>query len=117
MKKQGLIILGCLILNMGVFAQSGRDLYNKELSFTTENDAYLLRKADAYYTNGFFVKETRALESKGRKLIRSFEFGQMIYTPLKEAYTSAKDIDRPYCGYLFVKLDQAFFPDAGTVVQ
>ena len=119
MKKQGLIILvWCLLLTMVSYAQSvNRDPFNKEISFTTENDAYLLKKADAYYTNGFFVKETRAIERRGMKLIRSFEFGQMIYTPLKEAYTSVKDIDRPYCGYLFAKLDQTSFPEVGSVLQ
>ena len=91
--------------------------YNKEISFSIENDAFLFNKADAYYTNGVFFKATKAFEKKGLKTIRSVELGQMIYTPLIRLTQTPKDIDRPYCGYLFVKLNQAVFAKNGGIWQ
>lgn len=85
------------------------EMFRKELSFTTENDAYLLQKRDAYYTNGMFVTLRTSVEKKGSKLISSFELGQMIYTPLIRKTATPADIDRPYCGQLFFKYGQTRF--------
>ncbi len=92
-------------------------MFRKELSFTTENDAYLLLKRDAYYTNGMIVSLRTSGEKKGGKLIRSFGVGQMIYTPLIRKTASPADIDRPYCGQLFFKYSQIRFPKNEAVLQ
>src|ERR1700737_1610347 len=55
------------------------DFYSKELSFTTDNDAYLLQNRDAYYTNGFFIRLTNTGQKKGNKKPRKYELGQMMY--------------------------------------
>jgi lipid A 3-O-deacylase len=80
-----------------------------ELAFTSENDAYLFRRHDAYYTNGVFMRFTSAGLRKSRKIIRSYEAGQLIYTPLIRKTQTAADIDRPYCGYLFGKYSRSAF--------
>jgi hypothetical protein len=118
MMKPYLLVFFCCFSNCAINAQSkSGEAYNKELSFTIENDAFLLNKADAYYTNGIFLKETRALERKGLKKLRSLELGQMLYTPLIRLTQTAKDIDRPYCGYLFLKLNQTEFAKNGGIWQ
>lgn len=88
-----------------------------EFSFTTDNDAYLFQKKDAYYTNGFFFNWRAAFERKGVKNINTYELGQMIYTPLIRKSASTADIDRPYCGYLFFRYDRTRFPDPESVLQ
>jgi lipid A 3-O-deacylase len=105
-------LLGTICCLMGLAAQAQEtklDFYRSELSFTNENDAYLFQKKDANYSNGFFVKFMKAGEKRGNKITRSYELGQMIYTPLIRKTTKLTDIDRPYCGYLFFKYGQTGF--------
>jgi len=92
-------------------------LFRKELSFTTENDAYLFQKKDAYYTNGVFLGLTKAGTYNGGKLIHSYQAGQMIYTPLSRKVGVLEDIDRPYCGLLFIKYSQTRFHKNGSLFQ
>lgn len=94
-----------------------RAFFRSELTFATDNDAFLLQKHDAFYSNGFFLKLAKAGEKKGNKHIRSFELGQMIYTPLSRKTESIADIDRPYCGYLFLKYNQAQFLPKKSILQ
>lgn len=107
----------CLPVGMVPAQNKNPGMFRKELSFTTENDAYLLLKRDAYYTNGMIVSLRTSGEKKGGKLIRSFGVGQMIYTPLIRKTASPADIDRPYCGQLFFKYSQIRFPKNEAVLQ
>jgi len=91
--------------------------YAKEISFTTENDAYLFQSKDAYYTNGVFFAFRSAREKKGRKLIQGLELGQMIFTPMIRKTEGPSDIDRPYCGYLFLQYNQTRFTSKRSVLQ
>lgn len=77
--------------------------YGKEWAFSIENDAFLLKFSDAYYTNGIFLRYSKAGTSVNRKRIHQFELGQQIFTPLSK---SASNIDRPYCGFLFTRYSQ-----------
>lgn len=100
-----------------VKAQNNPDYFSKELSFTTENDAYLFQKKDAYYTNGVFFALSKASEKNGRKRVTSYELGQMIFTPVSRANTTPSNIDRPFCGYLFIKVSQTQFQKNDAVVK
>lgn len=91
--------------------------FSHEFSFTTENDAYLFKTDDAYYTNGFFFALKTAKEKNGKKIIRAYELGQKIYTPLIRKTAGPADIDRPYCGYLFIKFNDTHFTEHGDVLQ
>ncbi len=89
----------------------------REISFTTENDAYLLKKSDAYYTNGFIFSLRTAKEKNGQKRIAGYELGQMIFTPLIRKTLGPQDIDRPYCGYLYLNFNQTRFLQKEAVLQ
>ena len=105
-----LLTTGFCMLLWAVQAQQKKlECFTKEWSFTNDNDAYLFQEKDAYYTNGFFLKLTTAGKEEGNKITRSYEIGQMIYTPLLRKTTGPSDIDRPYCGYLFLKYHQSQF--------
>lgn len=88
-----------------------------ELAITTENDAYLFHTGDAYYTNGFFLRFSAATDRNGRKKVRSYEAGQMIFTPLIRKTRTVADIDRPYCGYLFGRYSETSFHAKDAVLQ
>lgn len=108
----------CCFMTYVLNAQHSQpDFFSKELYFTNENDAYLFQKKDANYSNGFFIKYIRAGEKKGNKITRSFELAQMIYTPQIRKTKDITDIDRPYCGYLFMKYGQSSFLRNEQVLQ
>jgi hypothetical protein len=119
MLKRLLIYAGgfCLLVITAKAQNRHPEVFGKELSFTTENDAYLLQKRDAYYTNGLFFSLSKAGEKKGDKLIRSYQVGQMIFTPLSKKTLTPSDIDRPYCGLLFIKYAETRFHKNGSLFQ
>jgi hypothetical protein len=91
--------------------------YTKEFSFKTENDAYLFNLNDSYYTNGFILNYAFMKNQKEKKKIQSLELGQKTFTPsIRETKTSA-DIDRPYCGYLYLNYAQTQFLKKERVLQ
>jgi lipid A 3-O-deacylase len=109
-------VLGSFLLIFVVFGEtplfsqdSLHKKFSKEISFKTENDAYLLSLKDAYYTNGFFINYGWADSKRDGKKIHGLEFGQTIFTPLLRTTQSPKDIDRAYSGYLYLKYSQTHF--------
>ncbi len=115
---KGLLILVFCLWGYQIHAQEIlRDNFSKELSFTNDNDAYLLQKNDAYYTNGLFFSFAKAKEKNGRKLINHFEIGQKIFTPLNRKVENTLQIDRPYCGLLSFKFSQTKFLKDESVWQ
>ncbi len=111
------LLLWSLSLTGKVFSQGNPKNYRKEISFRTDNDAYLLTLKDAYYTNGFFLDYAWASAANKVKKIQRVQLGQMIYTPLKRATFSTNDIDRAYCGYLFLKYQQTSFLNYKTIFR
>jgi lipid A 3-O-deacylase len=117
MLKQ-LLVYGFCIWITGAHAQGVTTVaHAKEVSFTTDNDAYLFQKKDAYYTNGFFFSFKTAYEKNGKKRVQGYELGQMIFTPFIRKTANPSDIDRPYCGYLFLHFNQTRFPGKNSVLQ
>ena len=121
-KKRMLTLLWTMMLCLWVCFSFAQDKMNsphfsREISFTTENDAYLLGKHDAFYTNGVFLRFTKAGSKKGNKIIESWELGQMIYTPLIRKTIVPADIDRPYCGFLFGKYTRSRFLKKDAILQ
>lgn len=117
MRKYLLLYSASLLVSIAATAQNETRHFAREFSFTTENDAYLFRKNDAYYTNGFFFALKTAKERNGKKIISGWELGQMIFTPLIRKTLTPADIDRPYCGYLFLKFSETKFPGNSSVLQ
>ena len=83
--------------------------FTREVSFKTENDAYLFKLNDAYYTNGLMLSYGFVTNSNERKKIHSLELGQKIFTPLIRKTATPADIDRPYCGYTYLNYTQTVF--------
>ncbi len=115
--KRLFILVFCLV-SYGIQAQEiMQESFSKELSFTNDNDAYLLQKNDAYYTNGLFFSYAKAKEKKGRKIINHFEISQKIFTPLDRKVETTLQIDRPYCGLLSLKFSKTKFLKDESVIQ
>jgi hypothetical protein len=90
----------------------------QQVGFTTENDAYLLKLEDAYYSNGIFLHLGYADQSKkNTKRVHRFELGQQIFTPLKRTTRAPADIDRPYAGYTYIQYTRSWFNNEKTVLQ
>ncbi|HEY0677101.1 MAG TPA: lipid A deacylase LpxR family protein [Chitinophagaceae bacterium] len=105
-------VLVMMALSQSLFAQRAPGHYSKEISFTTENDNYLLQKRDGYYTNGFYFSFQHLAGIKKRsagKVIMRYELGQMIFNPYKYSITDPEQMDRPFAGYLFVKASRSGF--------
>ncbi len=101
--------------------------FNKSISIITENDSYLFQGSDRYYTNGLFFQYRTAQIKEGRKNIQQFELGQKIFTPKRKFdandlrfYSNGypvHTIDRPFCGYLFIKYSNAQFLSGTKMYQ
>lgn len=115
--KQNLSIIVFFLLSVNSFAQNKATNYSKEFSFKTENDAYLFNLNDAYYTNGFLLNYAFVKDHNGNKKIHSFELGQKIFTPLIRETNTPADIDRAYCGYLYLNYAQTQFLKKDKVLQ
>lgn len=110
MRRLFLIQALTLLLTLTATAQESEpEVFSREFSFTTDNDAYLFRKNDAYYTNGFFFTLKKAKEKRGLKMVNTWELSQKIFTPLIRKTAGPADIDRPYCGYLALKFSTTYF--------
>lgn len=116
--KKGLLLYGFCLMGLLAGAQKKKTVFfDREITVKTENDAYLFRQNDAYYTNGFFLAVRKALPGKKRKQVEAYELGQAIYTPLKRKTAGPGDIDRPYCGFLFMQYSRTSFSKQGSVLQ
>lgn len=116
-KKIGILIFLMEVSIIGFSQNKSTTNFTKELLFKTENDAYLFNLNDAYYTNGFMLNYNYAQEKKGVKKINSFELGQKIFTPLIRVTNTPADIDRAYCGYLYLKYAQTRFINKDALLQ
>ncbi len=108
-------VLLLLVITCACFGQKAT--YSKQLSFKTDNDAYLLQKKDGYYSNGLFVTLNTASEKNNHKIITSYELGQMIFTPRNVNFFRDGGIDRPFCGYLYLSYNKAIFLPKQQIVQ
>ncbi len=106
-----------LVMCANLMAQTAyRD---QEFSIATENDAYLLKNNDHYYSNGiliyyrfvptpgsFFNKQP----SDSVKSIVEFSLIQKYFTPTNLGLTDPIDFDRPYAGLLTTGVKVTKFP-------
>lgn len=87
-----------------VFAQS----HSTEFGAETDNDSYLLRGSDRYYTDGTFIYYRHALKiqsadstSLANKVL-GFETGQKIFNPQSGFVPGPDYVDRPFAAYLYI---------------
>ncbi|GAA4331144.1 lipid A deacylase LpxR family protein [Mucilaginibacter gynuensis] len=81
--------------------------FKSQIRITSDNDAYISRMKDRYYTNGASLKYTHALNrdkitnpNLAKKIIE-IEGGQQIFNPYSATLKKSRPIDRPFTGYLF----------------
>lgn len=82
--------------------------YKNEFGFSSDNDAYLLRGQDRYYTNGLFINFRHAInEAKiGERLEKKtyeLNVGQRMYNPRSGFAPNPATQDRPFAGYLYAE--------------
>jgi lipid A 3-O-deacylase len=88
----------------GVFAQS----HSTEFGAQTDNDSYLLKGSDRYYTDGTFLYYRHALKIKGgdstllANKVLGFETGQKIFNPQSGFVPGPEYVDRPFAAYLYI---------------
>jgi lipid A 3-O-deacylase len=88
----------------GVFGQS----HSTEFGAQTDNDSYLLKGSDRYYTDGSFLYYRHALKIKSgdstslANKILGFEAGQKIFNPQSGFVPGPEYIDRPFAAYLYI---------------
>jgi hypothetical protein len=105
MIKQSIVIL-LILLHVGeAIAQKQRPVFTKELSLMLDNDAFMLKLKDGYYTNGVFIQVSKAKATNENKKIKRYELAQTMFTTgdRRAVLRNEEDIDRPYCGYLQAK--------------
>lgn len=104
------LLFSLLRLSPG-YTQAVAKPYTKQFSITTENDRYVFKGADGYYTNGLVLGYNRLSKPRGdgQKRINRFELGQQIYMPYDRKIYNPSQIDRPVSGYLFARFTRSMF--------
>src|SRR5690554_2350186 len=103
--------LFCLLFAILFNCAYGQPRIQNEIGFKNDNDVYLMKSKDEYYTNGigFFYK--RAIDSvifsqeKWKNKLWSIGVGHKIYNAYTGDIGSEDDIDRPITGYLYLSGD------------
>ncbi|MFY0591426.1 lipid A deacylase LpxR family protein [Roseivirga sp.] len=102
MYSKGIAFFLCLTISSGLYAQGSYK--NSEFSFTNENDVYLLKDRDKYYSNGLithFRWVPKSFRTDTIKKIVDIEFSQKYYTPQDLLLRRVQNFDRPYAGLLY----------------
>lgn len=89
--------------------QSMAQDFKNEISFKTDNDAYLWNRQDRYYTNGLFIYFRRVLDSLHlgkniEKIQCEISIGQKIFNPISGYRPDPNTQDRPFAGYLYASI-------------
>lgn len=114
-KKKWIGLFLGTVLSGSLLSQDSASFYTKEISFKTENDAYLFQLKDAYYTNGFFLNYQWIKKVAKHKIVEGIELSQQIFTPLDRTAQVPAGIDRPYCGYLYAQYHNTRFSNKAIV--
>ena len=86
------------------FTNYSQNNFSKEINFITDNDLYISKTKDRYYTSGIFLKYRYLSKTKNKNLVKrilEWEIGQEMYTPLKSIVLNISEHDRPFAGYLY----------------
>jgi len=102
MKFTTFFLLICFFGAFNVFSQS----HSTEIGLQNDNDSFLLKGSDRYYTDGFFIYYRHALQISGKNNLANkvlgFEAGQKIFTPQSGFIPKPQYVDRPFAGYLYI---------------
>ena len=83
-----------------------QEKFSKEFSMVTDNDLYISREKDRYYSNGLFLSYSYVPNkfNETHKKIITFTLGHQIYTPFKSTVVNKNSHDRPFAGFLYGQL-------------
>lgn len=113
----------CLSFAISFNCAYGQQKIQSELGFRNDNDVYLMRSQDEYYTNGIGLFYKRAIDSerfsqeKWENKIWSIGVGHKIYNAYTGDIESEDDIDRPITGYLYVNGEMSWYTKREEVVS
>lgn len=105
----------CLLCAVFFNCAYGQQRNHNELGFRNDNDVYLMRSKDEYYTNGIGLFYKRAIDSdrfsqdKWENKLWSVGVGHKIYNAYTGDIESEEDIDRPITGYLYVNGEMSWY--------
>jgi hypothetical protein len=113
MKKVNAFLSVLFILLMSKTIALGQN-FSQEFGFKSDNDSYLLKGQDRYYTNGLFLYLRKAtnqqqLNKKLEKFIYEISAGQKMYNPSSGNRPNPKTHDRPFAALLYVGASTSFF--------
>ena len=106
--------------------QAQQDFFQQEFAIANENDVYVLKNTDRYYSNGIllhfrFLPGGDSWLGKRRNLnnkrIIDIELSQKFYTPVNLTLSDPDDFDRPYAGWLYAGFTIADFPRADQRIE
>ncbi|MEJ5963510.1 lipid A deacylase LpxR family protein [Pedobacter immunditicola] len=97
-----------LILLIFTAVSAHAQTFKNEFGFSSDNDAYLFRGQDRYYTNGLFINFRHAIDEskiaeKLEKKTYELAIGQKIYNPRSGYAPDPATQDRPFAGYLYAE--------------
>src|SRR6476469_1614945 len=115
MKKLFIFFLSVGILQ-SAFGQRLSLTYKKEFRVITDNDAYLLKRKDGYYTNGIFLQYNWA-SRHAVKEVNTIEVGQRMYTSRTHFMKTLSEYDRPFAGYLYAKYQRTVFTKKDNAIR
>lgn len=98
-------LLAPLIFLLGI-APALSQSHSTEIGIENDNDSFLLRGSDRYYTDGFFIYYHKGLAIKNNSAlvnkVLGIEAGQKIFTPQSGYVPGPQYVDRPFAGYLYI---------------
>jgi lipid A 3-O-deacylase len=95
------LFLCFLFFSIALFSQKK---FSKEISFITDNDLYVSKVKDRYYTSGIFLNYRYLSKTKRKnqeKKVFEWQIGHKIFTPFKSVVRSINQHDRPFASYLY----------------
>ena len=90
-----------LLFSLLLFSQ---EKFSKEISFITDNDLYVSKTKDRYYTSGIFLSYkylSKIKEENQEKRIFEWQIGHEMFTPYRAIVLSINEHDRPFASYLY----------------
>jgi hypothetical protein len=78
--------------------------FSKQFSFVNDNDLFVSKVKDRYYTNGMFFAFRNLAKNENEKLekkIYEWQLVHLMYTPHKSTVIDVDEHDRPFASYLY----------------
>lgn len=88
--------------------------FKHQVGFKSDNDAYLAKGQDKYYTNGLFISyrwanSTKKQSENRAKTISQVEIGQKMYNAQSGYIPDISYVDRPITAYLYAGASKTWF--------